>query len=111
MTLSKKTDLDLRNKTICLTFDVEDYFQVENLRKVFPLETWDKQVLRIEKPTIEILDLLDENGVNATFFVLGWIAERVPNLVKEIHNRGHEIASHGYSHQLNTTSFFSENEL
>src|SRR6056297_1832009 len=103
--------MTLSKKTICLTFDVEDYFQVENLRKVFPLETWDKQILRIEKPTHEILNLLDKYQIKGTFFILGWIAERLPDLVKEIHTRGHEIASHGYSHRLNSQDLFLENEL
>ena len=88
-------------KTVCLTFDIEDWFQVENLRKVFPPETWDKQELRVEKNTHKILDILEEHNIKATFFVLGWIAERVPKLVKEISKRGHEIASHGYGHLLN----------
>jgi len=88
-------------KTICLTFDIEDWFQVENLRKVFPPETWDKQELRVEKNTYKILDILDEHNIKATFFVLGWIAERVPSLISEISKRGHEIASHGYGHLLN----------
>lgn len=88
-------------KKICLTFDVEDWFQVENLRSAFPPETWDNQELRVEKNTKQILDLLDKYNIKATFFVLGWIAEKVPDLVKDIYRRGHEIASHGYSHILN----------
>lgn len=71
-------------KTICLTFDIEDWFQVENLRKIFPPETWDDQELRVEKNTHKILNILDEHNVKATFFVLGWIAERVPSLISEI---------------------------
>ena len=88
-------------KTICLSFDVEDWFQVENLREKFPPQTWDKCELRVEINTRKILDLLDKYNVKATFFVLGWIAERKPELVKEIHSRGHEIASHGYGHIIN----------
>jgi len=88
-------------KTICLSFDVEDWFQVENLRAKFPPESWDRCELRVENNTRKILDLLDKYNVKATFFVLGWIAERKPQLVKEIHSRGHEIASHGYGHIIN----------
>jgi len=88
-------------KTICLSFDVEDWFQVENLREKFPPQTWNKCELRVESNTRKILDLLDKYDVKATFFVLGWIAERKPGLVKEIHSRGHEIASHGYGHIIN----------
>jgi len=88
-------------KTICLSFDVEDWFQVENLRAKFPPESWDRCELRVENNTRKILDLLDKYNVKATFFVLGWIAERKPRLVKEIHSRGHEIASHGYGHIIN----------
>jgi len=88
-------------KQVCLSFDIEDWFQVENLREVFPPETWDKAELRVERNTRRILDILDEKNIKATFFVLGWIAEKVPGLVKEIVLRDHEVASHGYNHELN----------
>jgi len=71
------------------------------LREKFPPETWDRCEFRVESNTRKILDLLDKYNVKATFFVLGWIAERKPELVKEIHSRGHEIASHGYGHIIN----------
>ena len=87
-------------KSILITVDVEDWFQVENLRPVYPIETWDSHELRLEKSTHHLLDLLDQHNFQATFFVLGWIAERLPNLVREIQKRGHEIASHGYNHEL-----------
>jgi polysaccharide deacetylase family protein (PEP-CTERM system associated) len=88
--------------TFLLTIDVEDWFQVENLRQCSPVTTWDQKELRVEKNTHAILDLFDSVNANvkATFFVLGWIAERLPLLVKEITNRGHEVASHGYGHSL-----------
>lgn len=91
-----------QNKTILLTFDVEDWFQVENFKEYIPYSTWSSRELRVEKNTIELLDLLDDapTKVHATFFVLGWIAERCPELVREIHRRGHEVASHGYEHHL-----------
>ena len=85
---------------ILLTVDVEDWFQVENLRPHFPSNSWDSCELRVEDNTHVILDLFDRFHVSATFFVLGWIAERCPGLVKEIKTRGHEVASHGYGHQL-----------
>ena len=88
-------------KTILITIDVEDWFQVENLRPWFPPSAWDTQQSRVERNTRNLLDLLDAaNQVKATFFVLGWIAQRHPGLVKEIAARGHEVASHGCSHTL-----------
>ncbi len=83
-----------------LTVDVEDWFQVLNLRDRFPLEEWDQCELRLEKPMQILWDLLDLKKAKATFFFLGWIAERLPDLVRETAARGHEIASHGYDHQL-----------
>jgi polysaccharide deacetylase family protein (PEP-CTERM system associated) len=90
------------NRTILLTFDVEDWFQVENFKEYIPYATWHSRELRVERNTNELLDLLDEApiAVHATFFVLGWIAERCPSLIREISRRGHEIASHGIHHQL-----------
>lgn len=92
-----------QQKNILLTIDVEDWFQVENLRPWFPPNAWDKQKLRVEKNTIKILNLLDSfttTEPKATFFILGWIADKLPNLVREIHQRGHEVASHGYGHMM-----------
>ncbi len=83
-----------------LTIDVEDYFQVTAFEKQVKQEHWEAYPLRVMDNTLKILCLLDEFGIKATFFVLGWIAERVPELVREIHSRGHEIACHGYGHQL-----------
>ncbi len=91
---------DYSSKSILITVDVEDWFQVENLRPAFPIEKWNSCQLRIEKNTYALLDLLSTNSVQATFFVLGWIAERLPRLISEIHSRGHEIASHGFQHEL-----------
>jgi len=85
-----------------LTVDVEDWFQVENLRRQCPCESWGKLQLRVEANTNRLLDLFEnlEKPIRATFFVLGWIAERCPQLVREIYSRGHEIASHGHRHIL-----------
>ena len=125
-----------------LTIDVEDWFQVENLRPWFPHETWSGCELRVERNVHKLLDLFDQASseriahrqglqslgsssdsslsaishelsassnpslsatsyqLRATFFVLAWIAERLPHLVREIAARGHEVASHGYSHRM-----------
>jgi polysaccharide deacetylase family protein (PEP-CTERM system associated) len=83
-----------------LTVDVEDYFHVSAFSKNINRNDWDRYPLRVEKNTHRLLDLFDEAQVKATFFVLGWVAERNNSLITEIANRGHEIASHGYSHQL-----------
>jgi len=80
--------------------DVEDYFQVEAFSDIVPRERWDSYPLRVEDNTRRLLDLLDERGVEATFFVLGWVAERLPTLVREIASRGHELACHSYWHRL-----------
>ncbi len=92
---------------ILLTIDVEDWFQVENLRPWFPPESWERHSLRVIHNTTRLLDLFDrhesEKGkIRATFFVLGWVAEKVPELVREISRRGHEVASHGYGHLMCT---------
>lgn len=81
---------------MAFTVDVEDWFCSPNLS----LSEWADCELRLEQPVHQILDLLDEYEATGTFFVLGWIAEKRPDLVKEIYRRGHEIASHGYSHRL-----------
>jgi len=83
-----------------LTIDVEDYFQVNAFARQIRFDQWDGYPLRVGDNTRRILDLLDEFDIKATFFVLGWVAERLPDLVRDIHTRGHEIGSHGYGHQL-----------
>lgn len=82
-----------------LTIDVEDYYQVSAFESVVRDQDWDRYESRVEANTQRLLDLLDEHRTAATFFVLGWVAERQPKLVKAIHERGHEIACHGYSHK------------
>ncbi|MBS1156131.1 MAG: polysaccharide deactylase family protein, locus subfamily [Proteobacteria bacterium] len=82
-----------------LTIDVEDYFQVSALAPYIPREHWETCPCRIERNIERILDLLDEHDTKATFFTLGWIAERYPHLVRSIVDNGHELASHGYGHQ------------
>jgi polysaccharide deacetylase family protein (PEP-CTERM system associated) len=83
-----------------LTIDVEDYFQVAALAESINTNDWDKQSSRVEQNTFYLLDMFDEHNVKATHFILGWVADRYPNIVQEIYRRGHEVASHGYSHQL-----------
>jgi polysaccharide deacetylase family protein (PEP-CTERM system associated) len=82
-----------------LSIDVEDYFQVSAFEQVSPPESWDGCDLRVVANSERILALLDEAGVKATFFVLGWVAARCPELVRRIAAAGHEIASHGYGHR------------
>ena len=83
-----------------LTVDVEDYFHVAAFAPQIDPATWDQFPLRVERNTERLLDLFAERGVRATFFVLGWVAERCPDLVRAIARQGHEVACHGYSHQL-----------
>lgn len=82
-----------------LSIDVEDYFQVSAFEQVSPPESWDGCDLRVVANSERILALLDGAGVKATFFVLGWVAERCPELVRRIAAEGHEIASHGHGHR------------
>ena len=83
-----------------ISFDVEDWFQVENLKEVISFKDWECCELRVVQNTRKILRLLERHQTRATFFILGWVAERCPSLVKEIAAGGHEIASHGYGHEL-----------
>mgnify|MGYP003628067641 FL=1 len=83
-----------------LTIDVEDYFQVAALAEAVRREDWHSMEYRVEANTQRILSLLDRHKARATFFTLGWVAEKSPELVRLIRKEGHEIASHGYSHQL-----------
>jgi polysaccharide deacetylase family protein (PEP-CTERM system associated) len=83
-----------------LTIDVEDYFHANAMDAVVAPDAWDGLPTRVEANTQRVLDLLDEHDARATFFVLGWVAERWPQLVDEIAARGHEVACHGYAHRL-----------
>jgi polysaccharide deacetylase family protein (PEP-CTERM system associated) len=83
-----------------LTIDVEDYFQVNAFAGIIRQDQWDSYPLRVDGNTRRILDVLDSFSITATFFILGWVAERLPALTKEIHRRGHEVACHGYGHEL-----------
>jgi len=81
-----------------MTVDVEDYFQVSAFEKIITRADWDAYPHRVEINTNKVLDIFEANGVKATFFTLGWVAERYPALVKRIVAEGHELASHGYYH-------------
>src|SRR3989304_3173516 len=82
------------------TVDVEDYYHVSGFERWIPRERWDGFESRVVNNTRRVLELLDRFGVKATFFVLGWVAQRYPKLVQEIHRSGHEIGSHGFWHSL-----------
>jgi len=81
-----------------LSINLEDYFQVAPLRQVIPKHHWSRFSLRVEQNTLAALDLLDRFNAKATFFALGWLAERRPDMIAEIVRRGHEVASKGYQH-------------
>ncbi len=90
---------DIRHElTNAMTVDVEDYFQVSAFERHIQREDWDRLECRVERNTERILALFDAHGVRATFFMLGWLAERYPQLVRRIVEGGHELASHGYAH-------------
>lgn len=85
--------------TNALTIDVEDYFQVSAFEPYIRRDQWETRECRVERNVDRILAMLDECQTKATFFTLGWIAERYPRLVRRIVDGGHELASHGYGHQ------------
>jgi len=89
------TSTPIRN---ALTIDVEDYFQVSAFARHIARDTWDRLPCRVERNVDVILALLDDHKAHATYFTLGWIAERYPHLVRRIVEQGHELASHGYAH-------------
>ena len=87
----------------CLSFDIEEHFQVAAFASPMRRRHWEKFDSRVEQNTTKILEMLAVNNVRATFFLLGWVAERHPGLVRTIAAQGHEIASHGYGHELITS--------
>ena len=98
--------------TNALTIDVEDYFQVSAFAPHIERSDWDSRECRVERNVDRILALLEEGDTKATFFTLGWIAERYPVLVRRIVEGGHELASHGYGHErvsdLSEAAFFND---
>ncbi len=85
-----------------ISFDIEEHFQVAAFDSVARRRHWETQESRVDRNTEVILDVLDQRGIKATMFVLGWVAERNKTLVKRIVDAGHELASHGYGHELIT---------
>ncbi len=92
--------MNVERVTNALTVDVEDYFHVSAFADSVDRKTWASFESRVEQNTHRLLKIFDDASVSATFFVLGWVAERFPQLVTEITANGHELACHGYSHQL-----------
>mgnify|MGYP000666262339 CR=1 FL=1 len=103
------TSTPIRN---AMTIDVEDYFQVSAFAPYISRATWHNQPCRVECNVDAILAMLDDHGVHATFFTLGWLAERYPDLIRRIVAQGHELASHGYDHyratEQNRTEFMED---
>jgi polysaccharide deacetylase family protein (PEP-CTERM system associated) len=83
-----------------LTVDVEDYFHVTAMERCVRREDWPYFASRVERNTMRVLELLARTGTRGTFFVLGWVADRYPHLVREIQSAGHELGSHSYWHRL-----------
>ncbi|MEM7432683.1 MAG: XrtA system polysaccharide deacetylase [Pseudomonadota bacterium] len=83
-----------------MTVDVEEYFHVAALASAIDKTTWDSIPSRVESSTNRLLELFDEQSISATFFILGWVAERAPQLIRRIADSGHEVACHGQNHQL-----------
>lgn len=83
-----------------MTIDVEDYFHVTAFAAALDRAAWPSFESRVERNTLRLLDLFEKHNVRMTFFVLGWVAERAPDLIRELHRRGHEIACHGLTHEL-----------
>jgi len=98
-----------------LSIDVEDYFHVSALAPYIPRSEWDSRECRVEPNVERILHMLDDSGARATFFTLGWIGERYPQLVRRIVDNGHELASHGFAHkrasEQSPEAFFSDIQL
>jgi hypothetical protein len=91
--------METRSITNVMSVDVEDYFQVGAFEHTIPRHEWDRWPCRAEANVERILALFERYDVKATFFTLGWIAERYPGIVRDIVRHGHELASHGYGHQ------------
>lgn len=90
----------MTTRSHALSVDVEDWFQVLNMKDVVPRSAWESMPLRCGDSTRRLLDLFAKRGARATFFFLGWIAERLPDLVRDVKAAGHEIGSHGYDHKV-----------
>jgi polysaccharide deacetylase family protein (PEP-CTERM system associated) len=95
--------------TNAMTVDVEDYFQVEAFASTIERRDWNRLPRRVERNTLRLIEIFAEANVQATFFILGWVAQRHPALVRRIVTEGHEVASHGFGHKrvdsLSTDAF------
>lgn len=111
----KATAIPVAPITNALTIDVEDYFQVSAFAPHIARSEWNIRECRVERNIQRILEMLAHRDIKATFFTLGWIAERYPQLVREIVQAGHELASHGYGHERASDqteeAFFSDIQL
>jgi polysaccharide deacetylase family protein (PEP-CTERM system associated) len=85
-----------------MSVDVEDYFQVSAMAPYISRDSWDSIACRVERNVDQLLKLFDERGSRSTFFMLGWVAERYPQVTRRIVAAGHELASHGYGHMRAT---------
>jgi len=94
--------MDKNSRLNAMTVDVEDYFHVSAFEKVIKPSDWDSLSIRVEDNTNRLLDLFQRKEVKCTFFTLGWVAKKCPELIKRIVNEGHELASHGLSHKRAT---------
>ncbi len=94
--------MDNRVIVNALSFDVEEWFQAEVFANIFPQDQWERLESRVDRQVDLVLGLLEEHGIKATFFTLGWIAERYGEVVGKIISDGHELACHGYSHTMIT---------
>ncbi|MCE9551778.1 MAG: polysaccharide deacetylase family protein, partial [Planctomycetes bacterium] len=88
------------NRLNAFTVDVEDYYHVSAFEKHIPRTNWDQFESRVEANTHRLLNLLAQHSVRGTFFVLGWVVDHFPHLIREIHAAGHEVGSHSYWHRL-----------
>lgn len=93
----------MQDRLNAMTVDVEDYFQVSAFEDVIRKSDWDSIALRVGENTHKLLDIFAEHGATSTFFTLGWVAKRCPDVIKRIVAEGHELASHGLEHQRATT--------
>lgn len=107
--------MSISSITNALTIDVEDYFQVSAFAPHIARSEWNTRECRVERNIDGILEMLARHDTKATFFTLGWIAERYPQLVRQIVKEGHELASHGYGHERATDqteeAFFADIQL
>ena len=94
--------MDKNSRLNAMTVDVEDYFHVSAFEKVIKPSDWDSLSIRVEDNTNRLLDLFQRKNVKCTFFTLGWVAKKCPDLIRRIVNEGHELASHGLSHKRAT---------